>query len=91
MKLAVMMLVAMAVFIFGAIGGWFVSRHYADESCGLALLAQIESDSSQQIARYEKIREILATGDNERLSKYLENQIEMATVALKSSVAAAKK
>ncbi len=91
MKPTMVMAVATAVFILGAVGGWFVSRHYADQACGLALLAHIESESAQQIAGYAKMQEILATGDNARLSEYLARQSEMARLAACSSTAAMQK
>jgi hypothetical protein len=91
MKPMIVIAVATTFFIFGAIGGWLVSRHYADQACGLALLAQIESESSQQIASYARMQEIVATGDNARLSEYLARQIEMARLAARSSTAAMEK
>jgi hypothetical protein len=91
MKPTMVMAVATAVLILGAVSGWFASRHYADQACGLALLAQIESESAQQIAGYGKMQEILATGDHARLSEYLVRQIEMARLAARSSTAAMQK
>jgi hypothetical protein len=91
MKFTVAIPIVLIVFVVGASGGWFMSRHFSDQRYGAELLKQINSDAAQQIAHYEKIQEILATGDTARLSQHLENQIEMARLVLESSEAAAKK
>lgn len=91
MKLSVGGAAVLAAFAIGALGGSLVSGYYADQRCGSQLLAQINSDSARQIAHYEKIKEILATGDSARLFLYLDNQIEMAKLALRSSAVAMQK
>jgi uncharacterized protein YneF (UPF0154 family) len=72
---------AIVALIIGIAAGAYGGMLYSRRQLGLELLQNTYRDSEQQIRIYEKLRELQAAGEYQRVADALDSQLEMARLA----------
>ena len=78
---------ALAAFVIGVIVGAYGWARHSENQLGLKLLTYLRDDSIRQIENYEKLKELIVTGERERLLNYVDRQLEMARLSASSAEA----
>ena len=77
----------MGAFAVGVIVGAIGWGRYSEHRFGLKMLNYLRDDSAQQIRNYQKLNELIAASDQERVRTYIERQIEMERLVMQSAEA----
>jgi hypothetical protein len=81
--------IALGAFALGIVGGGLGATRYSQQRFGHELLRYVHRDSAQQIANYEKVKELIATGDEQRVTRFIDDQIELARLSMRAANASA--
>jgi hypothetical protein len=81
---------AIGTLIIGIAAGSYGGMLYSRQQMGLELLKSTYADAEQQIRIYEKLRELQAAGEYQRVSDALDSQLEMARLASRAAEIAIK-
>lgn len=76
---------AVAGFAVGAVVGAYSWARYTENRFALKSLSYVRDDSTRQIEHYEKLKQLIAGGDQERLVNYVDRQIEMARLSARAA------
>jgi len=82
---------ALAAFAIGVITGAHGWARHSQNQLGMKLLTYLRDDSIRQIENYEKLKELIVAGEQERLVNYVDRQLEMAQLSARSAEAAMAK
>lgn len=85
MKIVIAAIVSLVI---GSASGFFVGLKHSEERFGKTLLDYVRSDSEHQLRVYEAIQKLRSSGDEGALTKYLDAQIEMTSLAQRASISA---
>lgn len=71
--------------IIGTVVGGYGAMLYSRHEFGLDLLKNTHRDAEQQIRIYEKLRELQAAGEYQRVVDALDSQLEMARLSSRAA------
>ena len=74
-----------AALLLGAAIGAFAGYRYAENRVGRELISTLHNDAERSVRKYERMRQLVESDDDERLLSYLDSLVHLETTVMKAT------